>query len=107
MLGKQLTSNITFQSRGQVLAPGSLFFNYSKKCYILLMFQNFLLRKMLRTQDVPENQIEMFLKMLEKNPELFKNIAEEIKKKTDAGMDQKTASLGVMKKYEEELKKLA
>ena len=71
------------------------------------MFQNFLLRKMLRTQGVPEAQIEMFLKMMEKNLELFKTIAEEIKQKTDQGIDQKTASIEVMKKYEEELRKLA
>ena len=61
---------------------------------------------MLRTQGVPEAQIEIFLKMMEKDPELFKNIALETKKKMDAGMDQQTASIEVMKKYEIELKKL-
>ncbi|KKP87404.1 MAG: hypothetical protein UR90_C0006G0007 [Parcubacteria group bacterium GW2011_GWC1_35_8] len=70
------------------------------------MFQNFLLRKMLRTQGVPEAQIDMFIKMMEKNPELFKTIATEVKAKIDAGADQQTASLEVMKKYEQELKKL-
>ncbi|MEN9524070.1 MAG: hypothetical protein RL536_139 [Candidatus Parcubacteria bacterium] len=71
------------------------------------MFQNFLLKKMLRTQGVPEAQIEMFIKMMEKNPELFKNIANEIKSKIDAGKDQQTAALEVMTKYQDELKKLA
>ena len=61
---------------------------------------------MLRTQGVPEAQIDMFIKMMEKNPELFKNIAKEVKEKMDAGKDQQTASIEVMKKYEEELKKL-
>lgn len=61
---------------------------------------------MLRTQGVPEAQIEMFVTMMEKNPELFKTIAEETKAKMDAGMDQMAASMEVMKKYEEELKKL-
>lgn len=70
------------------------------------MFQNFLLRKMLRTQGVPEAQIEMFIKMMEKNPELFKTIATEIKAKVDAGADQQAASMEVMKKYEAELKQL-
>lgn len=70
------------------------------------MFQNFLLRKMLRTQGVPEAQIDMFINMMEKNPELFKTIGREVKEKTDQGLDQQTASLQVMKKYEEELKKL-
>jgi hypothetical protein len=71
------------------------------------MFQNFLLKKMLRTQGVPEPQIDMFIKMMEKNPELFKTIATEIKTKIDQGVDQQTASLQVMQKYETELKKLA
>lgn len=71
------------------------------------MFQNFLLRKMLRTQGVPDAQIEMFLKMMEKNPELFQNIATEVKALVDSGVDQQTASMQVLKKYEVELKKLA
>ena len=70
------------------------------------MFQNFLLKKMLRTQGVPEAQIDMFIKMMERDPELFKKIAEEVKTKMDAGIDQQTASVEVMKKYETELKKL-
>jgi hypothetical protein len=70
------------------------------------MFKNFLLKKMLRTQGVPEGQIDMFINMMEKNPELFKKIAEEIKSKMDAGMDQTAASMEVMKKYESELKSL-
>jgi hypothetical protein len=71
------------------------------------MFKNFLLKKMLRTQGVPEAQIDMVINMMEKNPELFKTIAKEIQEKTKAGMDQMAASTEVMKKYESELKKLA
>ena len=70
------------------------------------MFQNFLLKKMLRTQGVPEAQIDLVIKMMEKNPTLFKKIAEEIQAKTKEGMNQQSASLEIMKKYEEELKKL-
>lgn len=61
---------------------------------------------MLRTQGVPEAQIEMFIKMMEKNPDLFKNIAEEVQAKVKSGMGEQDASLEVMKKYEQELKKL-
>ena len=74
------------------------------------MFQNLknsLLKKMLRTQGVPEAQVDMFISMMEKNPELFKNIAAEIKVKMDAGVDQQAAAMETMKKYESELKKLA
>ena len=70
------------------------------------MFQNFLLKKMLRTQGVPEAQIDMVITMMEKNPELFKTIASEIQAKVKGGMDQMAASMEVMKKYEAELKKL-
>lgn len=70
------------------------------------MFKNFLLKKMLRTQGVPEAQIDMFLNMMQKNPELFKKIAQEIKEKMDAGMDQQSASMEIMQKYQDELKKL-
>lgn len=70
------------------------------------MFKNFLLKKMLRMQGVPPEQIDMFLKMMEKNPALFETIAKEIKAKVDEGMDQNSAGLEVMKKYESELRKL-
>jgi len=71
------------------------------------MFQNFLLKKMLRTKGVPETQIQMFVTMMEKNPELFKTIAKEVEEKVKGGMDQMQAGMEVMKKYESELKKLA
>ena len=70
------------------------------------MFQNFFIRKMLRTRGVPPAQIEMFVNMIEKNPELFKTIASEIEVKVKAGLSQTDASMLVMKKYEQELKKL-
>jgi len=70
------------------------------------MFQNFLLKKMLRTQGVPPAQIDMFVAMIEKNPELFKTIAGEIEEKVKGGMSQMDAGMQVMKKYENELKKL-
>jgi len=71
------------------------------------MFKNFLLKKMLRTQGVPEAQIDMLITMMEKNPELFKTIATEIQEKIKGGMSQMDAGMQVMKKYESELRKLA
>ena len=61
---------------------------------------------MLRTQGVPEAQIDMVINMMEKDPELFKKIAVEIKEKIKEGKNQQEASMEVMKKYEGELKKL-
>ncbi|OGI95679.1 hypothetical protein A2917_00620 [Candidatus Nomurabacteria bacterium RIFCSPLOWO2_01_FULL_42_17] len=70
-------------------------------------FQNTLLKKMLKAKGVPEAQIDMFVKMIEKNPELFKTIAKEIEEKVKGGMSQMDAGMQVMKKHEQELKKLA
>ncbi len=70
------------------------------------MFKNFLLKKMLRTQGVPEAQIDMVIAMMEKDPELFKKIAKEIEEKIKGGMDKMEASQQIMQKYEAELKKL-
>lgn len=71
------------------------------------MFKNFLIKKMFRAQGVPEAQVDMILSMMEKNPQLFESIAKEIDEKIKGGMDKNTAAMMVMKKYEQELKKLA
>lgn len=71
------------------------------------MFQDFILRKMLRTQGVPAEQIDMFLNMMKKDPELFKKIAKEVEEKVKGGADKMTAGMEVMQKYEKELKNLA
>ena len=61
---------------------------------------------MLKQQGVPEAQIDMFIGMIEKNPELFKTIAKEVEERVKDGMSQTDAGVLVMKKYEQELKKL-
>lgn len=71
------------------------------------MYQNFLIKKMLRTHGVPEAQIDIFVRMIEKNPELFKIIAKEVEAKVKGGMSQMDAGMQVMKSHESELKKLA
>ena len=70
------------------------------------MFKNFLLKKMLKGQGVPEEQIDMVLNMMEKDPDLFKKIAEEVQAKIKSGQDQMSASMEVMRKYQKQIKKL-
>lgn len=70
------------------------------------MLKNFLIKKMLSSKGVPEDQINMILNLMEKNPELFQKIAKEIEEKVKGGMDQTMASMSVMKKYEAELKNI-
>ncbi len=57
-------------------------------------------------KNLPKDQQEMILAMIEKNPEIFEKIAKEIKEKTDAGQNQMYASMQVMQKYQSELQKV-
>ncbi len=61
---------------------------------------------MLKSQGVPEGQVDMVLKMVNKNPELFKKIASEIEAKTKIGLDQQTAAMQVMTAHQVEITKL-
>ena len=70
------------------------------------MFKNFIIRKMLRTQGVPAEQIDMFIKMMEEDPKLFEKIALEIQEKVKGGADKMQAGMEVMQKYEADLKQL-
>lgn len=73
-----------------------------------MSIKNFLIKKMLasKMKGVPEAELDKLIVMIEKNPELFKKIAEEIDFEMKQGKDQMTATMGVMQKYEEELRKL-
>jgi hypothetical protein len=70
------------------------------------MFKEFLMKKMLKAQGVPEEQIDMVLTLVNKDPELFKRIAEEIKQKTRDGKDQQTAAMEVMMAHQKEIQEL-
>ena len=63
---------------------------------------------MLKSQmkGVSEEQQEQIIGMFEKDPELFKKIAEEIQVEMKNGKDQMTASMAVMRKYQDQLKGL-
>ncbi len=54
--------------------------------------------------DVPEADQEKMIGVIEKNPELFKKIAEEIQEKIKGGKDQMTAAMEVARKYQNDLK---
>ena len=72
------------------------------------MFGNFLMKKLLQSKmkDVPAEDQEKIFAMLEKNPGLFQKIAEESQEEMKKGKSQMDAVMSVMKKYEEDLKKL-
>lgn len=70
------------------------------------MFKDFLMKKMLKAKGVPDDQIEMVMTLVEKNPELFSKIAEEIQAKIKGGQDQMQASMEVMTKYKDEVQRV-
>jgi hypothetical protein len=55
------------------------------------------------TRNLPKDQQEMIMKLMEKDPALFENIAKEIKAMTDAGKPEMYASFEVMQKYQKQL----
>lgn len=70
--------------------------------------KKFLMRKMMERQmkGVPKDQQEMIINAVEKNPELFEQIAKEIQQKTKEGKDQQSAAFEVMRNHQAELQKI-
>lgn len=70
--------------------------------------QSFLLKQVAKSKmkDMPEEQRNMLLGMLEKNPEIFKKIGEEIERRKKGGENEMKATMEVMKKYRTELAEL-
>jgi len=71
--------------------------------------KDFFVRKMLerKLKDVPKEQQEQVMGIIEKDPELFKKIGDEIEAKVKAGKPELYATMDVMKKYQGELQKLS
>ncbi len=59
-----------------------------------------------KMKDVPAEQQEKIFSAIEKNPDLFQKIALEVQEKTKQGKDQMAATMEVMQKYQEDLKKV-
>lgn len=70
------------------------------------MFQKFLLKSMLSRQmkGVPQEQQDKIFAMIEKNPDFFTKIAEEVQEKVNGGMSKEQAMQQIMMAHQEELK---
>lgn len=70
--------------------------------------KDFFLRKMLekKLQGVPEAQREILLSAMEKNPEFFKRVGDEVKKRVKRGESELVATLAVMRENQAELQKI-
>lgn len=68
--------------------------------------KNFAMKKLLESQlkNVPEDQKEMIMTMVEKDPALFEKIAKELQAEMKAnGNNQMAASMKVLPKYQTEI----
>lgn len=70
------------------------------------MLQEFFLKSMLKRQGVPAGEIDKVVAIVNKNPELFKTIAEEAQAKIKSGVPQQEAMMQVMLAHKDELEKL-
>lgn len=71
------------------------------------MIKNFLMKKLAERQlkNLPKDQQEMIMKLLENNPDLFAKMAKEVEHKVKKeGKDQMLAMMEVGKKYQKELR---
>ncbi len=70
------------------------------------MIKDFLLRKMLaaKMKGVPQEEQEKMINLIQKNPQLFQQIAVEVQQKMKEGKDQMAAAQEVMKKYESQVR---
>jgi hypothetical protein len=57
-------------------------------------------------KDVPEDQRNALMSMMEKNPEFFENIAKEIEEETKKGASQMAAGMKVMRKHQGKMQQL-
>lgn len=53
---------------------------------------------------LPESQREQVMEAVEKNPELFSNIAQEVQDRVKNGEDQQTAAMAVFQEHADELR---
>lgn len=70
--------------------------------------KNFITEKLIRSKmkNLPKAQQDMFIKLIQENPELFKKIGDETKALTKSGISEMTATMKVMRKYQPEIQKI-
>lgn len=70
--------------------------------------KGFMLKQMLKSKmkGLPEAEQERMLSMIEKNPDFFKRIGEEVQSKIKGGKTEMEATMEVMRKHQSEFQKL-
>ncbi|KKR30020.1 MAG: hypothetical protein A3C62_00160 [Candidatus Zambryskibacteria bacterium RIFCSPHIGHO2_02_FULL_39_16] len=72
------------------------------------IFKNFLLKQAMKSKlkGVPEAEQEKMLGLIEKNPDFFKKIGDEVQKRVKNGQSEMAATMVVMREHQAELQKL-
>ncbi len=70
--------------------------------------KDFFLRQALKVKmkDVPEAQRNELMALMESNPEFFKKIGDEVKKRVKQGQSEMAATMIVMREHQAEFQKL-
>ena len=78
--------------------------------YNAYMFKKFVLKKLLgsklKAAGVPDSQLDMILELVEKNPDFFKKIQNEVEAKKKQGIGEQAAMMTVMREHQAELQKI-
>ena len=72
------------------------------------MFKNFMLKQVMKSKmkGLSEPQQKMMLEMVEKNPDFFKKIGQEVEAKKKSGKDEMSATMEVMRQHQAEFQNL-
>jgi hypothetical protein len=70
--------------------------------------KGFLIKQMLKRQmkDLPQDEQEKMMKLVDENPDLFMQIAKEVQEEMKNGKDQVSASMVVMGRHKDELQRI-
>jgi hypothetical protein len=71
-----------------------------------MSIKTFFLKKVMKAKGASEEQIEMAVKIMEKDPGLFEKIFKEIEQKKKEGKSETAAAMEVMRKHQGEIQKL-
>jgi hypothetical protein len=68
----------------------------------------FIAKKMMemKTKDLPPEQRDLIMTLMNDHPELMEKIAKEIKEKKKQGVDEQTASMQVMFRYKDDFQRI-
>lgn len=71
-------------------------------------FKNFMLKQALKAKmkNVPEAERDKLMGIMEKNPDFFKKIGEEVQRRMKNGESEMAATMVVMRQHQAELQKL-